>query len=306
MGHRIPTSSSSSITQLSLFGQSKKLDIRQAVKAAEESPDLARQRDVLAAWQCRPALADLPDWESRRLHDDPNVDIVHIEFAPTSKGTRRWIGFAVAYGYRFQVSLWQEDIDFLLKRTGQALSLPPDHWTPELPWEVMLKKYSKTWGWSGIAALWIEGELVYAGVAPTPNPSPSHGEGSSEQQGQAGAESVRAAQAHSDVRHLRRQDSDYRQELDGETVTLEEVLASGGMYVKWQARARFDGRVVVFQVYAEHARLLKRAGYPLLKHGSTPVLADVVLGWDDGRNDLRIVGVFAVDGTLHTIEEAAR
>lgn len=68
--------------------------------------------------------------------------------------TPRWEAIGAAYGVRFIVTLWQEDIDFLNAVKGLGISMAD--FTPSENLDVIVKRYDAKRGLSGVSGVFHE------------------------------------------------------------------------------------------------------------------------------------------------------
>src|SRR6185503_20439927 len=71
-------------------------------------------RAELREWFKNDALENLsrPVYEAKRMIGD-TATVCHIDYNPTAAMTPKWEAYGTAYGVRFVLTLWQEDIDFV-------------------------------------------------------------------------------------------------------------------------------------------------------------------------------------------------
>jgi hypothetical protein len=152
----------------SSYSGSRRIDIGvnkpafgQAVKVYGQKPKSTNRRE-LAEWFKQDAIESLnhPVYEARRIVGDTTT-IYHIDYSPTAAMTPRWEAFGTAYGVRFIVSLWQEDIDFL--NAVKGLNISKADYTPSEKLDVIVKRYDARRGLSGASGVWHGHKVVFVG-----------------------------------------------------------------------------------------------------------------------------------------------
>lgn len=87
------------------------------------------------------------------------VDVAHITYAPTGRGTPRWIATADFPGFHgIQIELFQEHID-LVNRV-QGLTIGPD-FDGDVDFQAVVGRWSARRGFTGFGAVWQDFEPVW-------------------------------------------------------------------------------------------------------------------------------------------------
>jgi hypothetical protein len=133
----------------------------QAATAYHQKPQ-GIQRAELSAWLEADAIESLnrPVYEARRMVGD-TATIWHIDYNPTAAMTPRWEAYGTAYGVRFIVTLWQEDIGFI--NTVTVAGIGKTNYTPSKPLEVVVKRYDAHRGLVGAMAIFHEHKAIFVG-----------------------------------------------------------------------------------------------------------------------------------------------
>jgi hypothetical protein len=132
-----------------------------SVKVFSQKPKSPNRRE-LAEWFKQDAIENLnhPIYEARRIVGD-STTVYHIDYSPTAAMTPRWEAFGTAYGVRFVVSLWQEDIEFLNNVMG--LGIEKADYTPGQKLDIVVKRYDAKRGLSGVMGVWHQHKVVFVG-----------------------------------------------------------------------------------------------------------------------------------------------
>jgi hypothetical protein len=133
----------------------------ESVKVFGQKPKSPNRRE-LAQWFKQDAIESLnrPVYEARRMIGDI-ATICHIDYNPTAAMTPRWEAYGMAYGVRFIVTLWQEDIEFL--NCVKSLGIGKTDYTPEQKLDVIVKRYDAKRGLSGVSGVFHEHKAVFVG-----------------------------------------------------------------------------------------------------------------------------------------------
>lgn len=149
-------------TGFNTAGQRQIREPAQASFVQNSSP--ARRRHALAIWNAAEALETIRNAkaETQRMVGD-TAKVWHLDYKATSKQTRHWEAFGTAYGLRFIIHLWQEDIDFinLILETQIAC----ENFTPDKPLELVVKRIDPVRGMSGVMAVFHRGQAVFLSEA---------------------------------------------------------------------------------------------------------------------------------------------
>jgi hypothetical protein len=141
---------------------------RQNVQPAKvthvETSSPARRRRALAIWFEEQDLreVDNADYEAQRMVGD-TATVLHLDYKPTAALTPRWEAFGTAYGVRFILSLWQEDIDFINTITGAGIGR--SHYTPAKALEIVVKRIDPKRGMTGATAVFHKGCAIFTNEA---------------------------------------------------------------------------------------------------------------------------------------------
>lgn len=133
----------------------------QSVKVFGQKPKSPNRRE-LSEWFKQDAIESLnrPVYEARRMIGDI-ATVCHIDYSPTAAMTPRWEAFGMAYGVRFILTLWQEDIDFL--NTVKGFGIGKADFTPEQKLDVIVKRYDARRGLSGVSGVFHEHKALFVG-----------------------------------------------------------------------------------------------------------------------------------------------
>lgn len=137
-----------------------------AIKVYGQKPQSPNRRE-LSEWFKQDALESLnrPVYEARRMVGD-TATICQLDYSPTPAMTPRWEAFAMAYGVRFIVTLWQEDIDFL--NTVKGLGISKADFTPAEKLDLIIKRYDARRCLTGANGVWHGHKVIFLGEETPP------------------------------------------------------------------------------------------------------------------------------------------
>lgn len=140
---------------------------RQSVQASK--PTLApsspsRRRRALAIWHENDALNELDhaDYEAHRMIGD-TATILHLDYKPTAAMTPRWEVFGTAYGVRFMMTFWLEDVEFI--NTVTEAGIGRCNYTPAKPLQVLVKRIDPKRGMTGVSGVFHKHSAVFTSEA---------------------------------------------------------------------------------------------------------------------------------------------
>jgi hypothetical protein len=119
-------------------------------------------RAELREWFKNDAIESLnrPVYEAKRMIGD-TATVCHIDYNPTAAMTPRWEGFGTAYGVRFVLTLWHEDIDFINRVKG--LEIGKADYTPAEKLDIVVKRYDTKRGLTGAMAVFHGHKAIFVG-----------------------------------------------------------------------------------------------------------------------------------------------
>jgi hypothetical protein len=101
-----------------------------------------------------------PIYEAKRMVGD-TLTVCHIDYHPTAAMTPRWEAFGKAYGVRFILTLWQEDIEFINRVTGAGIE--QSDYTPSTKLDIVVKRFDGKRGLVGAMGVFHQHKAIFVG-----------------------------------------------------------------------------------------------------------------------------------------------